>query len=525
MKQRRNMIMMWVVLLPLLLIGCSSNGAISGPDSAASPPAVKPSADAGSPASVSETAEEETMLDETFTMFLQTNTSWPYSPDWPIWKAIKDSIGVTLDISLATSEDYNEQVNLLVASGNMPDILPVTSKTIANKFGDDGALLNILDYVDIMPNFKAWMDKYPYQTQAVKSLDGNMYVFPNEGFGELNRVGYIYRKDIFDKHSIPFPANWDELHTVLAQLKELYPDSYPLLFRGGLAALRYMAPGFSSYNDFYRNETTGNWGYGPAEDSYRELIQYLKTFYNEGLFTPDFLNLDTAKWQNMVSADQGFIIPDYLARIDIFNTQVREINPEFTLAFLPPPAGGAKGVQKNLNWMFLDGGITIPSTTKKAEALMKYVDWMYSEQGQEVTTWGIEGVTYEVRDGKKRYLEGYSTNSELQGNAGIFSTGTYTWLDSNFIESVSTDEFWQANVAARNYDTAYQHLPPLTADEGNQFALKRADIHKSMEENISKFILGTRSLDEWDQYVAELQRLGVTEVVEMLSTAYDRIAN
>src|SRR5690606_31022687 len=134
----------------------------------------------------------------------------------------------------------------------------------------------ILDYVDLMPNFKAWMEKYPAEAQMALSADGKMYIFPNEGFGETNRMVWLYREDVFNKHNLKQPTTWDELHEVLLALKKEYPDSHPLVFRSGLGKLGNMGAAFGAngiggkaFYDFGKNE----WVYSPITNEFKTMLE------------------------------------------------------------------------------------------------------------------------------------------------------------------------------------------------------------------------------------------------------------
>src|SRR5690606_24059867 len=160
-------------------------------------------------------------------------------------------------------------------------------------------------------------------TQNMLSADGKMYILPNQGIGLTNLMSYLYRKDIFDEHQLTMPNNWDELYTVLKKLKEIYPDSYPLVFRDGLVKILNIAPAFDPglyyYYEFYKTE----WRYGNVEDNYRKIIAYLGKFVAEGLIPSDFLSIDTKQWQDIMSTNRAFVTIDYTNRIDFFKLALR----------------------------------------------------------------------------------------------------------------------------------------------------------------------------------------------------------
>ncbi|MFD0710530.1 extracellular solute-binding protein [Paenibacillus sp. GCM10027626] len=69
------------------------------------------------------------------------------------WEMYKEKTGVTLDVQLPSGK-LQETLNLVIAAGNMPELMYMTNHADANRFGQQGALANILDYIGLMPNLK-----------------------------------------------------------------------------------------------------------------------------------------------------------------------------------------------------------------------------------------------------------------------------------------------------------------------------------------------------------------------------------
>lgn len=212
------------VLLPLVIAatvvtGCSGGGNDTSPQS---------NTQGSSTASPTDSSKTE----KTFTALLDNNATFPYSKSWPIWSWLKEKTGVTLEVQTPSGK-LEESLNLAIASKAMPDLMYMPNRKESNKFGQQGALVDLMEYMDKMPNLTAWVKQYPEEAKAALSADGKMYMFPNQGFGETNRMIWLYRKDIFDKEGIQAPATYEELHTALKTLKAKYPDSYPLSIRYG----------------------------------------------------------------------------------------------------------------------------------------------------------------------------------------------------------------------------------------------------------------------------------------------------
>jgi putative aldouronate transport system substrate-binding protein len=508
-----------MVIATTALAGCSSS---TGSNTAQTSPA----GSANPPAQAASTAPKE----QTFTFLDYSNASWPYSADWSVWKYLKEKTGVTLNIQVPpgnTPAQLDNTLNLTVASGNMPDMMYTQNKKTADKFGQQGALVNILDYLNEMPNLKKWMAQFPIDTQNAKSADGKMYVFPNSGIGETNRMNWMYREDVFKKNGLTVPATWDELYMDLKKLKQAYPDSYPFAWRNGLQYLRNFAPAFGTgsddtANDVYYDLDKKEWRYGPIEDNYKTMISYLNKFYKEGLIPPDFLTIDTKQWQDLMSTNRAFVTNDYISRVDFYNLPMRKQTPEYNLLFMPTPAGAAGGPQRNAYTQFLENGIMVTSTSKKIKDIMHFMDFYYSEEGKTMVSWGKLGETYKDNNGKKQFSGGYADVSDMRKKTGLSTDGTYTWFDYDSHLSLSSPELQDAYKQAPKYDSQQQPRPAMTQQELEIISTTGQTLQKSRDQNLAKFITGQRNLGEWSSYVDELKKIGVDKIVNAYKTAYDR---
>ncbi len=459
---------------------------------------------------------------KTLTMLVGAQANWSYAKDKPIWKAISENTNYIIDGQVPPGDNYKEAVNLTIASGNMPDMLYMSDFPTANKYGQQGALVNILDHLDIMPNFKKWLAAYPELKERYLADGGKMFMFPNQGFGETNRITWLYRDDVFKKHNLKAPTNYDELYEVLKALKQQYPDSYPLVTRFAFGTLTRMAPNFETGNGPYYDFDKKEWRYGPTEDNFKKMVVYMNKFYKEGLIPPDWLSVNTKKFEDFISNNKTFVLLDYMV-MDTYNTPLRKENPQFDLQFMAPPSGFAGAKKQNPNENVVDSGMTVASTSKNVKDVMKYMDFFYTEAGREMSSWGIEGVTYKVKDGKKKFLDQFKTVSELREKPGLLNLGTYTWIDYNAMLSISSQATRDAYKEATKYDPKLQPKPPFTDKEQDILNTIGQSITKHREETITKFILGDKNMNEWDAYVSEVKKLGVDQLLEAHKSAYDRV--
>lgn len=463
---------------------------------------------------------------KTFKALLDNNATFPYSKDWPVWKWIKEKTGVTLEVQTPSGK-LSDTLNLVIASKSMPDLMYMPNRRESNKFGQQGALVDLLEHLNDMPNLKKWIEKYPEEAKAALSSEGKMYMFPNQGFGETNRMIWLYREDVFKKEGLTAPKTYDELYAVLKQLKAKYPDSTPLAIRYGQIPDEMNAnltANFGTGEGAYYNFDKKEWSYGPVEDNYKAMVTMWNKFYKEGLIPADFLSMQTKQWQDIVSTGKAFVTIDYISRVDFFNNAMRKENPEYNMQFMAPPAGGTGTKQQNPYFHYLEGGLTLASTSKNIKDVLKYMDFFYSEEGRTLTSWGVEGETYTNEGGSKKFKPEFTDVTEMRKKTGLQTSGTYTWIDFNAHLSLFSKDLQNAYTEAAKYDPpAMQPRPAFTERENEVVSVTGEAIKKHRDESFAKFVTGSRSLAEWDKYVEENKNLGVQKLLDTYKEAHKRV--
>lgn len=251
-----------------------------------------------------------------------------------------------------------------------------------------------------------------------------------------------------------------------------------------------------------------------------------KIFYDEGLIPPDFLSLQTKQWQDMVSTGKSFVTIDYISRIDFFNNAMQQENPEFNMQFMAPPAGIAGGKQLNPYFHYMEGGLTVASTSKNIDDVMSYMDFFYSEEGRTLSSWGVEGETYVKEGDTIKFKPEYNDVIEMRKQTGLQTSGTYTWIDFGAHLSLFSDNLKYAFEEATKYDPSMmQPRPAFTEKENEIIAITGQAIQKHRDESFAKFVTGSRKLADWDKYVEEMNNLGVEKLLSTYKEAYERVQN
>lgn len=499
---KRSYFVSMIVLATTVFAGCSSS-----PGSTADPKGtVSPTNTAVSTSSA--------LAPATIRVFTEYNTAWPAKKDWGVWKWVKEETNITVDQKTATSP---ESLSLEVASGDMPDVMSVFPGDV-QKFGAQGAFLDLSKHMDKMPNVKAYLDAKPDIRARVTQPDGKIYNIVNDGAGAGNQLVWFYRDDVFQKNNLKAPTTWDELYTTAKKLKELYPDSYPIVFRHGINTLLTFAPTFGVYPEIFKDPVTGKMKYGVNDPNFKKMIEYLNKFYKEGLFPPDWLSMDYKAWSQFMATNKSFISVQYIGQIEIMNNQIKDGH----LKFMAPPLGaGSKAYLPRGGYE--DYGFAVASKTANLDASLRYLNFIYSQKGRDVLSWGKEGETYTLENGKRKFKPNFKEANDLRKEAGIQTAGTYGWFDFDAWLSLVKDSEQEPYVEAQKYQFPVNNILPILTKEENDSIVTQADqLNKYYTTSVSKFIMDETPMTQWDTFISSLNQYGLPKLLETYQTALDR---
>lgn len=447
------------------------------------------------------------------TMMIPDYPSWPYKEDWFIKKLIEEKTNVTLKITPVEDSKYVEKQSLVMASGTPNDITFCYGPGNPNQYGMQGAFVNVLDNMDKLPNFKAFAEKNPDALVGYYASDGKLYCFPNYGQGIGSRRFWFYRKDIFDKNNLKVPSTPDEFHTVLKKLKELYPDSYPFGFREGQDRLNTIISSWDAYGSPYL-DSNDKMIYGPIQENYKTALKFFAQLYKEKLIPQDLYSMNTEAWIDMMVQGKTMITCDYVIRLADLNKAGKEQNLEFQLEFMPPLNGKIEYTAASST------NLAVAKSSPKVNEAMKFVDWFYRDDVVNMVSWGVEGKTYTVTDGNKKYI-----GDNARKDYGIGTCGFFSLYDEKAMMASYTPECIKASTESPKYEMPKNQANYLAFTDKEQEVLGTIgqNIGTYSSETTALFILGQKSLDEWDSYVKQTNDMELNKLLEVYQAAYDRI--
>lgn len=483
---------------------------------------------------------------ETFSMFTG-KVAQNAKADWNdifIWNEYEDMTNINLEWEEIDFDALDEQRNLALGGGDLPDIFfwSQLPNTDIYRYGQQGTFIELNDLIDeYAPNLSKLMEEDPSIRKAITFPDGSIYTMPpivDEDFTSfLITSRPWFNQDWLDELDMEVPETTDEFYEFLKAVKELDPagngDTVPY---GGTSIdelVQYLSGAFGVANKGVNN--------GPVDlhpekdevrfyastDEYKALLEYTNKLFEEGLIEE---NIFTIEWDQFLAtaADEHYASMVFYDPIDLFGEEVGKAYESGTA--LEGPFGDQLFV-KAFSTVTTAGSFAITKENPNPAAAVRWMDYFYSDEGAKFYFMGVEGETYEENeDGELEYMDRIKNPPEDSTFEQELAK-ELTWIGAE-IGLIKEDYFNGSEVAPTSLEAADKIAPQVpeeiwpaftyTEEENNTLNSIGQDIDKYVEEMRDKFIAGDVDFSEWDDYVEQIDKMGLDEYMEIKQTAYER---
>ncbi|WP_168122305.1 extracellular solute-binding protein [Paenibacillus sp. HB172176] len=515
-KRRITALFMIMALTAGLLAGCSGNSGNNGNG-------------AGATKEANEGNGQATGGDKTDTVKIYAGTEvWKSTFPIPslVHKEIENKFNIEFDpIYTWVNADTETKLSVMFASGDYPEaLLHVNNPEFVKNLGRQGYLLPVNDMLDQIPNYRdLWTDEeWDIVMKKAGNEDGNLYYLPIKNY-RTHSNAWIYREDVFEKLGIAFPQTLDELYEVLKTLKKEFPDSVPMTNRGGIGGLVWGIDqaNRTSYGIFADPDLNNEIVFGPATDKYRESMKFLHKLYKENLIEKEFATITYDQWLQRHYSDKTYIEWSYGSRAADFNMESKDIaGVNWNWSGTIIGADGKPGLAVREDPFYSYGPVfTNRIKQENLDRLLEYVNWSVTPEGTRLHEWGVEGETYEMKDGKPAFLASIENDPDKRDKLLEYGMEYFLNRDLDMVESSpQTLIDLQVSEAFANWENEKKPFFNWTEELGQEKAKLQTNIDDVKEQYSVQFVMGQLDPEkdgDWQKYIQALKKAGLDRFVEI----------
>jgi putative aldouronate transport system substrate-binding protein len=477
-------------------------------------------------------------------------------------KMLEDKLNIKLNLVVASSDSINEKRNLLLSTGDYPDIFinSAGSRSDLRIYGTKEKIFIPLEpYINNYAlNIARKLRDEPGYREGMTLEDGHIYSIGHVQFlmHTASRVKLWINTAWLKKLGLEIPATVEEFKDVLIAFRDSDPngngkkDEIP--FSGDknpeAEPWKFIINCFGYYADsasvgglikLQNREITP-----VADQAYvRDGIRFARELYREGLIDPGSFTQDQAQLAQLGAADppiMGAYTSSHLARgVDVSKV---DIATQYDLLMPLRGTNGYYGTPLNMTPTYNGGEFAITDKCKYPEAAMRLIDYLFEDDVGMTARWGPKGVAWAPPDpgalnssgmpATYKALSGMDTQGILAPRNDYWASaaigGGYRNVDVQFDGDLRAPESYEAYlwVVSQGYfkvGCPYEQIMPLelTEDDLAELTNQIVTIRDYVRSAIVQFITGVRDIEtDWDTYKADLIRLHYHDYVKKFADLY-----
>ncbi|MBB6637186.1 extracellular solute-binding protein [Cohnella thailandensis] len=482
-----------------------------------------------------------------------------------VWTRIyKEELGIDVKVawSALTGEQYDQKMKLNIASGDLPDLMAVTTQQLAQLVEND----QIADLTDVFNKYSSELNKKVYQDDggiALKSatFNGKLMALPQQGSAlDTSNVLWI-RQDWLDKLGLQPPQTMEDVKKIAEAFTKQDPDGNGKADTFGLGITKTMwngSPslegffnGYHSYPTIWVKDATGNLGYGAVQPQSKQALADLQAMYQAGWIDVEFGVKDANQVNQDINANKiGMYYGKMYSPFTFMDTASK--NPDIQWQSYPLPSVDSTPASTQQDfpvqyYYVVKKGYANPEALIKifnlqlevsygsnADLIKRIQDQLYSHaDDQQITSTQVVSAPI-VKGGLptqnlNQYLninKAIADKDESVLSNEVEKTNYKYVLDYEQTKNPSSYGTWAVVGPKGPFKVLNDYL------NNKQFVLtefvgaatptmvtKKSTLDKLVLEEFTKIITGAKSADEFDKFVQNWNKLGGEQITKEVNEA------
>jgi putative aldouronate transport system substrate-binding protein len=447
----------------------------------------------------------------------------------PVWEALNKLTGHNLDLQFVPSDSFTNKLTVAIAGNQLPHGLCTEPKWpgFVNAV-QNGMFWDLTEKIKASPALStALPDSVLYNAQ----IGGRSYGLPRTRL--LVRSGVVIRKDWLDKLKLKVPETMDEFYQVARAFTLNDPDGNGIHDTIGFGlASDGEAEQFNVWAGLGNTWVLRNGALCPifsTQEFIDRVLNFERRLYSEKLVNQDFATIKSQQVMEFVNADR---VGMYIGAIDTARTRFEPIltrkkkeNPNIKLddlftynaVFITPEGKKAARAESGftLMWAFPKSSIKTESMLDEILGVFTKID---SADGQNLTRWGIEGITYRQEDGKPVIIkpDSYTLDVQVYSHLGLSYYTNPLYIEGNVSSFEKNQQDYQ--IANAKYVVANQVYPFISETEVS----RGNELRNLITDARFKYIMGRIDEAGYKAAVDQYMKSGGEQVIKEYNDAYKK---
>ena len=480
-------------------------------------------------------------------------------------KYMEEKTGIHMSFVTGGRDDWEEKLNMILQSDDYPDIIFGVSPNIAKYGVKEGIFIPLDDYLteENVPNYLKVMGDY--DLGVTRETDGKIYSMAN--INDCYHCKYARKMWVntylLDQIGCEIPTTTEEFMDVCTKFLEYKPDGiagagaqegwFSRMQDWLMGAYTFVPTKSETFNvrDYIALDSDTNKVVSVAtSDAYKEGLKFINELYKKGaIYDGDFTQTGEQMKTLVNQADEPVLFFTSGTISDaIDSASNNELYRHY--ACMAPIAGpdGTKIAWTMPNYGVSSGAVCITDNCKNVEAALRWVDTFYSETGDLCSQYGAdEGTDWVLNPEGKVGLNGEPALYEVL-NVYSAEAQNHDWQDVGIrvapeayrlgqAVDADVDPYAPEGLERLLFDATEELYEPygassniinlnelkVTDEESTEVSTIAVEIEKIIEENSVAFMTGAKDIDaEWDSYLNTMDKAGLSTLLDVYQTAYDR---
>lgn len=460
--------------------------------------------------------------------------------DQEVFQEISKQTGVEVEFIHPAVGQEKEQLGVLVASGNLPDIIQIRNLYNGGSPAgvDDGVFR---DLTKLIPSYA------PDYYKAIRNTD-EAFRLATTNDGKITEFTILKQTaPAFDRLNFRDDVIKEIGYTDTPITISDYEEAFEKMKAKGIVGFAPVATGrvnqfmwpFGITEGFFIG-TDGKVKWGQAESAFKDYLTLMNKWWNSGYLYKDFMsnitendrralwtNKKVGMFPNSVDIANSLAIANKFKSMPANYPRLKKEQPIHfeTVSWETLPVIGGESM-----------ATVVTTNCKNPEIALQYLNYYYTQEGADLANWGIKDKSYKIdTNGKKNFTDYMYKNEKITlGDA-------QTMLKIHLVAKLAEpDVVCNPNVISNVEALALRnkHSEDKTIDNKQVLPTFQLSPEKSVERNTImrdiityademtlKFIIGASPLSDFDKYVAQLKAMKIDEAIKITQEGYDQFKN